>query len=209
MDYSTYQGTSYYYIYLNAGDASASGAANPGDTIVVSDSDASVPDHRHRQSYHRCARRLGWPRICLLTDGVHTITLADYAPGQGANVTVTGNGEGDTITGNSGNDTLNPGDATGPSTLTGGAGSDTFVMGTGDGAVTITDFDQGNTGAFTQGEGDKLDIVGVAGVQSFSDIQSDAIRVDANGTVDPNGPDTLINLGNGDTLTLDNVTPDS
>ena len=51
---------------------------------------------------------------------VQKITLEDYAPGQGANVTVTGNDLGDTIIGNSGDNHL-----------TGGAGNDVIVGGFG------------------------------------------------------------------------------
>ena len=90
-------------------------------------------------------------------------------------------------------------------TLTGGAGSNTFFYGQGYGAVTITDFDQGNTGNFTQTEGDIINLSGVTGVSSFSDLTLTA--VDANGTADQNGPDTQINFGGGDILTLSNVTP--
>ena len=62
LDYSTDGGTSYYFIYVNAGDASASGAANPGDTIVVAERRRYFgPDHRHQRSHHRCARRLERP----------------------------------------------------------------------------------------------------------------------------------------------------
>ena len=56
-------------------------------------------------------------------------------------------------------------------------------------------------------QGDTIDLVEETNVNSFSDVQSDAISVDANGNADPNGPDTLINFGNGDTLMLDGVTP--
>ncbi len=207
LDYSTDANSSYYYIYLNAGDASASGAANPGDTIVVqSDGDTSLQTiGTNDLNIDALAGSNGLN--LLLGSGVTMITLADYAPGEGANVDVTGNGEGDTIIGNDGNDVLDPGDASGPSTLTGGAGMDTFVFGTGYGSVTITNFDQGDGGTFNPGQGDTIDLAGETNVHSFSDIQSDAISVDANGDADPNGPDTLINFGNGDTLTLDNVTP--
>ena len=50
-----------------------------------------------------------------ISGGVHTLTLADYAAGHGANITVTGNNLGDTVTGNSGNNSF-----------TGGSGNDTF-----------------------------------------------------------------------------------
>ncbi len=60
---------------------------------------------------------------------VHSITLADYASGQGANVDVTGNDLGDTIIGNSGNNVLTGG--TGNDTIVGGFGADTISGGDG------------------------------------------------------------------------------
>ncbi len=111
----------------------------------------------------------------------------------------------DTAIGGSGDNSLTGG-ASGD-ILIGGAGSDTFHYATGGGAETIVDFDQGNTGSFSQGEGDTIDLSGVTSVSSFAEVQHDATQVDANGTADSNGPDTLINFGNGDTLTLDGVTP--
>ena len=131
-----------------------------------------------------------------LGSGVTMLTLGDYAPGHGANVTVTGNGEGDTIIANDGNDVLDPGDASGPSTLTGGAGNDTFVYGAGYGTVTITNFDQGS-GSFVQSK-DTIDLTKETGVHSFSELQSDTTQ---------NGSNTVITFTSGDILTLDNVTP--
>jgi Ca2+-binding RTX toxin-like protein len=55
---------------------------------------------------------------------VHSITLADYAPGLGANVDVTGNGLANTIIGNSGANALNGG--AGNDDLTGRGGADTL-----------------------------------------------------------------------------------
>src|SRR5262249_12127507 len=54
--------------------------------------------------------------------GVHNITLADYAPGQGANVDVTGNALDNVITGNSGDNALSG--LGGKNTLYGGGGTD-------------------------------------------------------------------------------------
>jgi Ca2+-binding RTX toxin-like protein len=59
--------------------------------------------------------------------GVNTLTLTDYASGQGANVDVTGNALANTITGNSGNNTL--AGAGGDDTLHGGGGDDTLQGG--------------------------------------------------------------------------------
>ncbi|PWR18205.1 pectinesterase family protein, partial [Zavarzinia aquatilis] len=63
-----------------------------------------------------------------LSDGspvtVTTVTLADYAPGEGADVDVTGNGSANVILGNSGDNTLAGGG--GDDSLSGGAGNDTL-----------------------------------------------------------------------------------
>ena len=194
LDYSTQGGTSYYFIYVGTGEATAAGAANPGDTIVVqSDGDTSVQTiGTNDLTIDALAGSNGLN--LLLGSGVTEITLADYAHGLGANVNVTGNGEGDTIIGNSGNNVIDPGDASGPSTLTGGGGNDTFVYGAGYGAVTITDFDQGS-GSFVQGE-DTINLIEETNVNSFSALQNDATFT--------NG-DTLLSFGNGDVLTLDGV----
>jgi T1SS-143 domain-containing protein len=71
----------------------------------------------------------------LIPGGVHTLTLADYAPGHGANVDVTGNDLGDTITGNSGDNVI-----------TGGTGADTIIYDVGGGHDTVT----GGAGTDTQ-----------------------------------------------------------
>ncbi len=65
----------------------------------------------------------------IANSGVHNVTLADYASGQGANVDVTGNGLDNVIIGNSGSNTLTGG--AGNDTLSGGAGVDTMVGGNG------------------------------------------------------------------------------
>jgi Ca2+-binding RTX toxin-like protein len=61
----------------------------------------------------------------IANGGVHNVTLADYAAGQGASVDVTGNGLDNVITGNSGINVLTGGG--GNDTLDGGAGIDTAV----------------------------------------------------------------------------------
>jgi VCBS repeat-containing protein/parallel beta-helix repeat protein len=61
--------------------------------------------------------------------GVHSITLADYAAGQGAAVDVTGNGLANTIVGNSAANTLDGG--AGNDRLTGGGGNDHLIGGSG------------------------------------------------------------------------------
>ena len=114
-----------------------------------------------------------------------------------------------TFTGGDGNNSF--GGAGSSATYTGGAGSDTFGYGPGYGPVIVTDFDQGNSGfshTFDQGEGDQIDLNQVTTVHSLSDVLSLATTVDNNGNADPNGGNTLIDFGNGDTLTLEGVTPD-
>ena len=73
--------------------------------------------------------------------------------------------------------------------LTGGAGADTFVYATGGGADFITDFNHG--------QGDRIDVTGVAGIFTLADIQSHATQQGAN---------TFIDFGGGNTITLQNVT---
>src|SRR5262249_7137911 len=60
-----------------------------------------------------------------LTNGIRTLTLADYGAGQGAGVTVVGNNLGDTLKANSGNDKL-----------VGGTGNDTLIAGSGNDVLT-------------------------------------------------------------------------
>ncbi len=72
----------------------------------------------------------------IANGGVHNVTLADYAQGQGANVDVTGNALDNVITGNSGANVLTGG--AGADTLTGGGGVDTLVGGGGTDTATYT-----------------------------------------------------------------------
>ena len=110
--------------YSDVTAASTPGAASSGDTLIVdSGTDPSV--QTVSTDNLTIDALSGSTALNLqLGSGVQTLTLADYAPGQGANVVVNGNGAGDSITGNDGNDTL-----------TGGAGNDTFVLGTGTNTV--------------------------------------------------------------------------
>jgi Ca2+-binding RTX toxin-like protein len=73
--------------------------------------------------------------------------------------------------------------------LTGGNGADTFIYADGGGSDQIVDF--------SQGQGDKIDLTGVAGVFSLAQVQALATQ---------NGPDTVLAFGAGNTLTLQNVT---
>jgi Ca2+-binding RTX toxin-like protein len=112
---------------------------------------------------------------------------------------VSGSNFGDTLYGDSGfnilfgqggNDILNG--RAGFDLLSGGAGADTFVYARGYGQLTISDFDQGNSGVFNQGEGDRIVLNG------FADL-SGATVTSANGN-------TVLDFGNGDTITLQGVT---
>ncbi|MEH2614336.1 Ig-like domain-containing protein [Bradyrhizobium sp. AZCC 1693] len=90
-----------------------------------------------------------------------------------------GNGGNDYLTGNGGNDNL-----------TGGGGADTFAYFLiGGGADYITDFNHG--------QGDRIDVTGVAGIFSLADIQARATQ---------QGSNTLIDFGGGNTITLANIT---
>ena len=121
--------------------------------------------------------------------------LATLFAGTSGNDTLNGTSVADTIHGGAGNDTLSGGagndildGGTGNDTLTGGAGSDTFDYTSGDGADTITDF--------TASQGDVIDLTTMASVSSLADILSRATQSSAN---------TIVNFGNGDSLTFDNV----
>jgi Ca2+-binding RTX toxin-like protein len=75
-------------------------------------------------------------------------------------------------------------------TFTGGLGNDTFVYKPGGNADTITDFTAG------PGTPDKIDLTGFANIHSLAGVLAHAI---------PSGNNTVLDLGNGDTLTLQNV----
>ncbi|MHC4050467.1 VCBS domain-containing protein [Bradyrhizobium sp. 25ACV] len=107
--------------------------------------------------------------------------------GSNFNDTITGSGGNDQLFGNGGNDLLSGG--AGNDGLNGGIGADTFVYATGGGADTIGDF--------LQTDADKIDLTGIPGVSTLADIQALSTQ---------QGPNTVINFGNGDTLTLLNVT---
>jgi VCBS repeat-containing protein len=70
--------------------------------------------------------------------------------------------------------------------LIGLGGADTFKFASGYGHNTIKDF--------SHSDGDKIDLTGVTGVHGINDLQ-----------ITPSGADTIIDLGNGDSLTLANV----
>jgi serralysin len=103
--------------------------------------------------------------------GTNNIVIAsgvtiENAVGGSGNDTITGNSADNTLTGNAGNDSLTGG--SGLDTFNGGSGTDTFVFNSA--ALTsltasayhrITDYDQGNSGSYNSGEGDKIDLSAV------------------------------------------------
>ncbi|WP_298241353.1 VCBS domain-containing protein [uncultured Bradyrhizobium sp.] len=116
-----------------------------------------------------------------ITGGVTNVSGSNFDD------TITGSAGNDQLFGNSGNDLLSGG--AGNDALNGGTGADTFVYAAGGGTDTIVDFLQANA--------DKIDLTGIPGVSTLADIQAIATQ---------QGPNTVIDFGNGDTLTLLNVT---
>jgi beta-glucanase (GH16 family) len=99
-----------------------------------------------------------------------------------------GNSLNNILTANAGNDRIIAG--TGNDILVGGSGNDTFVVSAGDGEEEIQNFRPGiNSG----------DVVQLSGFpfSSFADVQAAMTQV---------GPDTALNLGNGQSITFDNTT---
>ncbi len=90
-----------------------------------------------------------------------------------------------TLDGDFGNDLIIGG--AGSDNLEGGLGDDLFVFSDGGGADNINDF---TAGAATE---DVIDLIGETSINSFADVQAATIQV---------GVDTVIDLGNGDQITL-------
>ncbi|WP_416898079.1 MAG: beta strand repeat-containing protein [Minwuia sp.] len=107
--------------------------------------------------------------------------------GAGAD-SITGDDGAETLDGGGGNNSLDGGD--GNDVLTGGAGIDRFAIRGGEGNDTITDFTPG------AGVDDLVDFNGVVGFTAFANVTAAA---------SDDGTDTMIDLGNGQTLTLRNV----
>ena len=80
--------------------------------------------------------------------------------------------------------TLGPGD----DSATGGAGADTFVYGSNGGADTITDF--------IRPDGDRIDLTGIGTVHYLSNVLAHTSQI---------GPDSVIDFGGGNSITLQNV----
>jgi Ca2+-binding RTX toxin-like protein len=110
--------------------------------------------------------------------------------GTGNDYLAGGNGA-DTLVGGTGNDILSGG--AGSDILSGGAGQDIYVFHSGGGNDVIIDFQHGD---------DLLQIeanINGTGIQSAADVAAHAVAV---------GNNTLINLGNGDTVLLKGITLD-
>ena len=129
-------------------------------------------------------------------DGSGTAVDAQFFDPRTEGVTISGDDSGhqyygstfaDDISGGAGDDVLS-GDA-GDDTLTGGAGADRFIYSTGFGADRIADFNSA--------EGDTLDFRALANITSLADVLAHATQT---------GPDTVLDFGGGDVLTLSNVT---
>ncbi|MGB9367024.1 MAG: FG-GAP-like repeat-containing protein [Xanthobacteraceae bacterium] len=99
-----------------------------------------------------------------------------------------GNELGNWITGNANNNWL--GGLGGNDVLIGGAGNDTFVFAPGTGADVVTDFMAGANSV------DRIDLAAFGGIRTLTDVLIRAAQA---------GSDTVINLGNGDSITLQGV----
>jgi Ca2+-binding RTX toxin-like protein len=125
---------------------------------------------------------------------VDTLTGIENIRGTIAADSITGDDGANVFEGVAGNDTLSGGGGAdiliggfGDDTLTGGSGIDTFAFATGDGADMIVDFEAG----------DVIDLSGVEGILTITDFgwaQS--------------GIDTVIDLGGGNTITIQNFLGD-
>ena len=132
----------------------------------------------------------------------------DQLYGGAAEDTIYGNTDGDTLEGGGGDDTLYGGQGDdvilggagddalygglGNDTLTGGAGSDSFVFNDGGGTDTIADF--------SAGDGDTIAIatdINGTGIASFTDLS---------GRLTDSGGNLVIDVGNGQTITVSGLT---
>ncbi|KQP88997.1 hypothetical protein ASF60_19840 [Methylobacterium sp. Leaf113] len=119
---------------------------------------------------------IAW-RDYTLPDNVENLIFSNAKSGTGnsLNNMITGDGGAQTLNGKAGNDIL-----------TGRGGADIFVIAKGEGSDVITDFTSGV---------DKVRMEGV-NLHSFAELKMAASQV---------GSDTVIALGGGETLTLQNV----
>src|SRR5262249_13471647 len=118
----------------------------------------------------------------------------EFFEGGSSSDTLRGNDGADTLVGRSGADSLDGGDqgdsldgGAGNDTSAGGLGADTFLA-AGRGIDVIVDF--------KHVEGDKISLQGVAGFATVADVTAHGMQ---------SGPDAVIDLGSGNSLTLQNV----
>lgn len=111
---------------------------------------------------------------------------ADRLEGRGGNDNLAGGQGADILIGGAGNDFLTGDDAM-------IFGDDTFVFSTGDGSDVISDFIAG------AGTIDRIDLTGVVGLDTFAQLQALMSQ--------PQAGSTVIDFGNGDRITLQNVAP--
>jgi hypothetical protein len=167
-DYSTDGNTSFYFIHINAGDASASGAANPGDTIVVESGSDSSQQTIGTDNLTIDALSGSTALNLLLGSGVHTITLEDHDT-SGGNLTVTGNSLSDSIVDKLGTENLTVNAGTGAITLevTAGVTSQNIDFNATAGTIKI-DSPPTFNGVITIPHSDPADILDLAGFGSHT-----------------------------------------
>jgi Ca2+-binding RTX toxin-like protein len=124
-------------------------------------------------------------------------SLIENATGGSGNDALIGNAADNTLNGGSGSDTLDGGGGNdmliggaGADTLTGGPGDDRFIFAPGGGADIFTDFAAG------AGSADRINLTAFTNIHTLNDVLAHA---------GASGSDTLINFGNGDTITLQHV----
>ena len=111
--------------------------------------------------------------------------------GSGFNDRLSGDGGANVISGGAGSDTIAGG--AGGDVLTGGSGQDLFVFSPGGGADTVTDFALGASG-------DRIDLRAFTFANGIASVLASTTQ---------SGPDTVIDLGAGDSITLSNVVRNS
>ena len=111
---------------------------------------------------------------------------ADSLTGGAGDDNMLGGAGDDTLAGGAGDDRIVGG--TGNDSLSGGSGNDVYVFDSHDGADTLEDFELYDSASQT---GDRIDLSGVAGVESFADL-----------VIQDNAGDADILLGNGHSITL-------
>jgi Ca2+-binding RTX toxin-like protein len=113
------------------------------------------------------------------SNGANTLNgsaFSDWIYGNGGDDKLFGNGGKDLLFGGIGNDLL-----------AGGSGNDQFVFTTGDGDDTILDFQDG---------ADIINLAGFSEISDFGDLMNNVAQI---------GDDLQIDLGNGDSIKIENI----